>query len=251
MMRYATTTTASAPNKNRKSVQNKTNADGTHTGGPSAIRHADAWNVPRRRECPRGYKLLISGVIMRIDEPTPTGDETDVECPDDSTESSDDDSDENTESLYQEPMVHKLRYQTEVFFDIKDGLPTTAVEALPLCPNKNSQEIFNGDIIKVRDLNRPPEQRRQGRPGRVTYAISGKHLLQPSLGLRNAVNCKVNVSAIQARTADSHQSGGVTISPGMLVRVEGSRRWFLIQSIVAHPTGDSRYVDSDLIIILM
>ena len=251
-MRYAATTTASAPNKSRKSVQNKTNADGTHTGGPSAMRHAGASYVPRRRECPRGCKLLkISGVIMPIDEPTPTGDETDVECPDDSTESSDDDSVENTEGLEPCPPVNKIRYETSVFLDIKDVPPTTEDEALPLCSNENSEEIFNGEIIKVRDATRPPEQTRRGRQGRVTYAIGGKHLLHPTCGMRNDVNCKVNVSAIQARTAESAQSGGVTISPGMLARVEWSSRWFLIQSITAHPSGDSRYFHSHLITILM
>ena len=252
MKRNATITTASAPNKSRKSEQGKTNANGTHTGGPSAMRNAGASHVFGRRQCPPGCKVMKkSGVCMPIDQASPTDDETDFECADEFSGSSDDDSDVSEESFNEQPMVTKSRYQTPVRFDIKDVVRITAGEGIPLCSNKNSQEIFNGDIIQVRHLMRPTEVRRPGRPMKVTYAISGKHFLQPSIGLRNTSNCKVNVGAIQARNTDSPQSGGVMISPGMLARVNGSRRWCLIQSIVAHPSGDSRYVDSDLIIILM
>ena len=252
MKRSATLTTASAPNKSRKSEQGKTNANGTHTGGPSAMRTAGASHVYARGECPPGMKLMKhSRVCMPIDAASPDDDETDIECPDEFSGSSHDDSDETEESSDEQPMVTKLRYQTPVCFDIKDVVDITAVEGIPLCSNKNSQENLNGDIKAVRHLMQSTEERRAGRPMKVTYAISGKHFLQPSIGLRNTSNCKVNVGAIQARNTDSPGCGGVMISPGMLARIDGSQRWYLIHSIVAHTSGDSRYVKSDLIIIIM
>ena len=252
MKRCATLTTACAPNKSRNSGQGKTNANGTHTGGPSAMRTAGAWTVHGTRLCPPGFKVLkTSRVCMPINQASPDDDETDFECRDEFSGSSDDDSDETEESSDEQPMVTKLRYQTPVCFDIKDVVDITAVEGIPLCSNKNSQENLNGDIKAVRHLMQSTEERRAGRPMKVTYAISGKHFLQPSIGLRNTSNCKVNVGAIQARNTDSPGCGGVMISPGMLARIDGSQRWYLIHSIVAHTSGDSRYVKSDLIIIIM
>jgi hypothetical protein len=191
---------------------------------------------------------------MPSNEETPEGDSVLSESSDESySDSGDVDSDENRETndvVEERPLVRNQRHETIVLLDIKDVSFTTEDEALPLCSNENSEDFssdHNGAIIKVRDATRPPEQTRKGRQGKVTYAVSGKHFLHPACGIRNAVNCKVNVSAIQVRTPESAQCGGVTISPGMLARTETSSRWLIIQAITARPSGDARCFHYDLI----
>jgi hypothetical protein len=254
MKRTAAKQTVSKPSASYKRRQKNTNAVGTHTDRTSGMREAHATNVPRG---PEGHKRLKSGIWLPIDEETPEDDaivSAGADSGDGSYEDSgDDDSDEITETtdvVEERPLVRNQRHETIVLLDIKDVSFTTEDEALPLCSNENSEDFssdHNGAIIKVRDATRPPEQTRKGRQGKVTYAVSGKHFLHPTCGIRNAVSCKVNVSAIQVRTPESAQCGGVTISPGMLARIETSHRWLLIQAITARPSGDARCFHYDLI----
>ena len=259
MLRFAGKQRVSVTSASRKPQQKKANAVGTHTGRPSYRQDADATNVPKRSEIPYGYKRLKSGLAcIPIGDKSPPGDSTDDESSGEDTLSTNDDSDANIEMTTNilEPSlaVRNQRHETNVLLDIKDVPSRTEDEAFPLGSNQNSPDFLlehNGEIIKVRDATRLPEQTRKGRQGKVTYAIGGKHLLHPTCGIRNAVNCKVNVCAIHVRTRESAQCGGVTISPGMLARVETSSRWLLIQAITAYAYGDSRYFHYHQITILM
>ena len=258
MLRNGANQTVRQPSASRKQQQKKTNAAGKHTGRPSRL-PMDAYEAWRKSRVLKGGKRLKSGITIPIDEPSPEGDPTDEEYDSDEWTTSDDESDDESTELTTnivEPSlpVHNKRHETIVFFDIKDVPVPQEDDPLPLCSNENYSDFafqHNGAVIKVRDDTRPPELRRPGRQGRVTFAIGGKHLLYPACGIRNAVNCKVNVSAIQVRTPESGVGGGVTVSPGMLTRVEPDSRWLLIQAITAHSSGDSRYRQSYLITILM
>ena len=258
MERNSAKQTVPQPSASRKKQQKKTNAAGKHTGRPSHM-PIDAAEAQKRKRVLYGGKRLKSGITIPIDESCPSGDETDVVYNSEEWTplNSGDETDESTEPTnIVEPSlpVHNTRHETLVFFDIKDVPVTLEDDPLPLCSNENYPDFsfqHNGDGIKVRDETRPPELKRPGRQGRVTFAIGGKHLLYPACGIRNAVNCKVNVSAIQVRTPESGVGGGVTVSPGMLTRVEPDSRWLLIQAITAHSSGDSRYRQSYLITILM
>jgi hypothetical protein len=254
MKRNAPKQTVSKPSASYKRRQKNTNGVGTHTDRTSGMREARATNVPTRLIVPEGFKRLKCGITMPIDEDTPEGGSVMSNSGDESySDSGDVDSDETTETtnvVEERPLVCNQRHETNVLLDIKDVPSTTEDEALPLCSNENSEDFssdHNGAIIKVRDATRPPEQTRKGRQDKVTYAISGKHFLHPTCGIRNAVNCKVNVSAIQVRTPESAQCGGVTISLGMLARIETSSRWLIIQAITARPSGDARCFHYDLI----
>ena len=246
------------PSASRKQQQKKTNAAGKHTGRPG-IKPKDANEARKRSRVLYGGKRLQEGITVPIDEDPVEGDPTDEEYNSEEwTTTSDDDSDESTELptniVEQSLPVHNRSHETIVLFDIKDVPVLPEDDPLPLCSNENYVDFsfqHNGPCIKVRDERRPPELKRQGRQGKVTFAIGGKHLLYPACGIRNAVNCKVNVSAIQVRTPESVVGGGVLVSPGMLVRVEPNGRWLLIQAITAHSSGDSRYFQSYLITILM
>lgn len=258
MKRNSAKVTVPQPSASRKQQQKKTNAAGKQTGRPSRM-PLDATEVWKRSRVLKGGKRLKSGITIPIDAPTPDGESTDkVYDSDEWSASEDDDSDGSTElttNIFEPSLpVHNKRHETLVFFDIKDVPVPQEDDPLPLCSNENYSDFafqHNGDVIKVRDETRPPELKRPGRQGRVTFAIGGKHLLYPACGIRNAVNCKVNVSAIQVRTPESGVGGGVTVSPGMLTRVEPDSRWLLIQAITAHSSGDSRYFQSYLITILM
>jgi len=250
--------TVPQPSASRKKQQKKTNVTaGKETGRPG-IKPKDANEARKKARVLKGGKRRQSGITVPIDEDHTDEDPTEEEYNSQEYTTSDDESDESTELTTNiiEPSlpVHNKRHETIVFFDIKDVPVTLEDESLPLGPNENYSDFafqHNGDVIKVRDETRPPELRRPGRQGRVTFAIGGKHLLYPACGIRNASNCKVNVSVIQVRTPESVVGGGVLVSPGMLVRVVPDSRWFLIQAITAHPSGDSRYRQSYLITILM
>ena len=219
----------------------------------------DAYEAWGKSRVLYGGKRLKSGITIPIDATASDGDSTDEVYKSDewTPRNSGDDSDESTEPTnIVEPSlpVHNTRHETLVFFDIKNVPVPQEDDPLPLCSNENYPDFsfqHNGAVIKVRDVARPPELKRPGRQGKVTFAIGGRHLLYPACGIRNATNCKVNVSAIQVRTPESVVGGGVLVSPGMLVRVEPDSRWLLIQAITAHSSGDSRYRQSYLITILM
>jgi len=255
MKRYAAKQTVSKPSTSCKPQQKKTNATNTHTGRPSEKGDAVATVHKTRTPLPGGWKQMKSGIRMpRRDNPPHlsdcTTDETDSDWTICSTASDSDETTESTDVVEANLPVRNQRHETIVLLDIKDVPLTTEDEALPLCSNENSEDFsaeHNGQIIKVRDATRAPEWTRKGRQGKVTYAISAKHFLHPTCGIRNAFNSNVNVSAIQVRTPESAQCGGVTISPGMLARIETSHRWLLIQAIAARPSGDARYFHYDLI----
>ena len=259
MERNSAKQTVPQPSASRKKQQKKTNVTaGKETGRPG-IKPKDANEARKRARVLRGGKLRRSGITVPIDESHTDEDPTEEEY-NSQTEctTSDDESDESTElptNIVEASLpVHNKRHETIVLFDIKDVPVPLEDDPLPLCSNENYPDFafqHNGAVIKVRDETRPPELKRPGRQGRVTFAIGGKHLLYPACGIRNAVNCKVNVSAIQVRTPESGVGGGVTVSPGMLTRVEPDSRWLLIQAITAHSSGDSRYRQSYLITILM
>ena len=258
MLRNGANQTVLQPSASGKKQQKKTNVTaGKETGRPG-IKPKDANEARKRNRVLKGGKLRRSGISVPIDESHTDEDPTEEEYNSQECTTSDDESDESTElpTNIVEPSlpVHNKRHETLVFFDIKDVPVPQEDDPLPLCSNENYSDFafqHNGAVIKVRDDTRPPELRRPGRQGRVTFAIGGKHLLYPACGIRNAVNCKVNVSAIQVRTPESGVGGGVTVSPGMLTRVEPDSRWLLIQAITAHSSGDSRYRQSYLITILM
>ena len=258
MERNASKVTVPQPSASRKKQQKKTNVTaGKETGRPG-IKPKDANEARKRNRVLKGGKRRRSGITVPIDKSHSDEDPTEEEYNSQECTTSDDESDESTElpTNIVEPSlpVHNKRHETLVFFDIKDVPVTLEDDPLPLGPNENYSDFafqHNGAVIKVRDETRPPELKRAGRQGRVTFAIGGKHLLYPACGIRNAVNCKVNVSAIQVRTPESGVGGGVTVSPGMLTRVEPDSRWLLIQAITAHSSGDSRYRQSYLITILM
>lgn len=250
--------TVPQPSASRKKQQKKTNVTaGKETGRPG-IKPKDANEARKKARVLKGGKRRQSGITVPIDEDHTDEDPTEEEYNSQEYTTSDDESDESTELTTNiiEPSlpVHNKRHETIVFFDIKDVPVTLEDESLALGPNENYSDFsfqHNGAVIKVRDVARPPELKRPGRQGKVTFAIGGKHLLYPACGIRNATNCKVNVSAIQVRTPESVVGGGVLVSPGMLVRVEPDSRWLLIQAITAHSSGDSRYRQSYLITILM
>lgn len=258
MLRNSAKQTVPQPSASRKKQQKKTNVTGKHTGRPG-IKPIDADEARKRSRVLYRGKRLKSGITIPIDEPSPEGDATDQEYDTDEwtkseLESDDESTELSTNSVEPSLPVHNKRHETIVLFDIKDVPVPEEDDLLPLCSNENYEDFsfqHNGAVIKVRDETRPPELRRPGRQGRVTFAIGGKHLLYPACGIRNATNCKVNVSAIQVRTPESVVGGGVLVSPGMLVRVEPESRWLLIQAITAHSSGDSRYRQSYLITILM
>ena len=258
MKRNGAKQTVPQPSASRKQQQKITNAAGKQTGRPG-IMPIDANEARKRNRVLRGGKRLRSGITVPIDEDPVEDDPTDQEYDTDEWTKSEDESDDESTELSTnivEPSlpVHNKRHETIVFFDIKDVPVPEEDDLLPLCSNENYEDFsfqHNGAVIKVRDETRPPELKRPGRLPRVTFAIGGKHLLYPACGIRNASNCKVNVSVIQVRTPESVVGGGVLVSPGMLVRVVPESRWFLIQAITAHPSGDSRYLESYLITILM
>ena len=258
MERNASKVTVPQPSASRKKQQKKTNVTaGKETGRPG-IKPKDAYEAWKKSRVLKGGKVRRSGISVPIDESHTDEDPTEEEYNSQECTTSDDESDESTElpTNIVEPSlpVHNKRHETIVFFDIKDVPVPEEDDPLPLCSNENYEDFsfqHNGAVIKVRDETRPPELKRPGRQGRVTFAIGGKHLLYPACGIRNAANCKVNVSAIQVRTPESGVGGGVTVSPGMLTRVEPDSRWLLIQAITAHSSGDSRYRQSYLITILM
>ena len=258
MLRKGANQTVLQPSASRKKQQKKTNVTaGKETGRPG-IKPKDANEARKRNRVLKGGKRRRSGITVPIDATHSDGDSTDEVYNSQEYTTSDDESDESTElptNIVEASLpVHNKRHETIVLFDIKDVPVPLEDDPLPLCSNENYPDFsfqHNGDVIKVRDETRPPELKRPGRQGRVTFAIGGKHLLYPACGIRNAVNCKVNVSAIQVRTPESGVGGGVTVSPGMLTRVEPDSRWLLIQAITAHSSGDSRYRQSYLITILM
>ena len=258
MLRNGANQTVLQPSASGKKQQKKTNVTaGKETGRPG-IKPKDANEARKKAYVLKGGKRRQSGITVPIDKSHSDEDPTEEEYNSQECTTSDDESDESTElpTNIVEPSlpVHNKRHETIVLFDIKDVPVTLEDDPLPLGPNENYSDFafqHNGAVIKVRDETRPPELKRAGRQGRVTFAIGGKHLLYPACGIRNAVNCKVNVSAIQVRTPESGVGGGVTVSPGMLTRVEPDSRWLLIQAITAHSSGDSRYRQSYLITILM
>ena len=258
MLRYAGKHRVFVQSASRKPQQKKANAVGTHTGRQDADATNDTIRF-RKMHIPEGYKRLKSGLVcIPIGDKSPPGDSTDDDADDSETSSTTDEFDANAEmtTTYTNNglAVRNQRHETIFMLDIKDVPFRTEDEAFPLGSNQNSPDFLlehNGEIIKVRDATRLPEQTRKGRQGKVTYAIGGKHLLHPTCGIRNAFNCKVYVCAIHVRTPESTQCGGVTISPGMLARVETSSRWFLIQAITAYASGDSRYFHYHPITILM
>ena len=170
--------TVPQPSASRKKQQKKTNVTaGKETGRPG-IKPKDANEARKKaRVLPQG-KRRRSGITVPMDESHDDEDPTEEEYNSQEYTTSDDESDESTElptNIVEASLpVHNKRHETIVLFDIKDVPVPLEDDPLPLCSNENYPDFafqHNGAVIKVRDETRPPERKRPGRQGRVTFAI--------------------------------------------------------------------------------